>query len=415
MKKSFTLLLCSLFLFSQATFAQVFVEEFDNEDPAYMGGAALFNFAEENGELTITTSSATGSFDNFTYEMHNAAGMTQIIDATDNNKIFVRAKASNVGTQFRMDIEDADGYATTQNSIVKTLTTEYQVLEFDFTGLYIDGGFGGTSCTTGPCPVDGSQARQLVFYPDPAIGGFGGTIVIDYIAFGEEPTGIIMSDVFQDHFEMDSSINAFYDVGPGYQLELANSNLVITGDGTNPMWDPITYFFRNPNTLEEIDIDASGNNKFYIRAKSSVEGTVLRADLQDIDTYVTTQGSITKLLTTEYVTYEFDYSGAFFDLGYGGTPCTDLTAPCPVNAERIGNLVFFIEPGVGEFLGQIDIDYISFDIPLEPPGPEPDLIYSDHFNNETLDFTGEVPGFAMVETGSEWIITADNSATFRFN
>ncbi|MFK7932205.1 MAG: T9SS type A sorting domain-containing protein [Saprospiraceae bacterium] len=409
MQKIFTLLL--LFGLSTWSYGQVYLEEFDDDNVEYMGGSGSYSFAEANGELTVQATN-TAPFDVFTYQP-NDGSETINVDASENNKIFVRAKASNVGTQLRMDLQDADGFGTSLAGITKTLTTEYQVLEFDFTGLYQDGGYGGTPCTsdTAPCTVDGSQVAQFLFFTDPGVGGFNGTVVIDYIALGEEPETVAMSDVFQDHFEQDSSINSFSVIGPGYDVVLnGDSEVVITGNGTNPMWDPITYFFRNPITLDTIDIDVSGNNKLFVKVKSTVENTALRIDVQDIDGFVNTQGSVTKILGTDYQIIEYDYSGTYQDLGYGGTPCTESTAPCPVDPSRIGQIVMFIEPGVGEFLGEIKIDYISFGTSLEPPGDEAIGIYGDHFGNELLEYTGEGAGFAQSEMNSEWVITGDGSA-----
>lgn len=408
MKRIFTLL-CSLFLLSTLSYAQVYVDEFDNDDPAYMGGSSSYTFSEANGELSINASSP-APFDVFTYQFHDSTdGSPVIVDATGNNKVFVRAKASNVGTQLRMDVQDADGYVTSLAGITKTLTTDYQVLEFDFTDMYVDGGFGGTSCMAGPCPVDGANLVQLVFFTDPGIGGFNGTIVIDYVAFGEEPTGIIMSDIFQDHFETDSSLTSFVFTA-SYDLSLSNdTELIIAGDGTNPMWDPLSYAIRNPVTWDPIDIDISGNHKMFIKIKSTVPNTVIRFDMIDLDGFANTQGSITKLVGTDYSIIEYDFAGTYIDLGFGGTPCTPDTAPCPVDPTRIASMNIFIEPGVGEFLGELTVDYISFGIPLEPAGPSAALIYQDHYNNEVLDFTTETPGFGIAEAGSELIISGDGS------
>ncbi len=398
---------------SATVVAQVYLDEFDNDDPAFTGGAGTYSIAEMNGEMVVT-GSGTGAWDVFTYQMHDpSAGAGVIVDATGNNKVYVRAKASNVGTQLRMDIQDAGGYMTTNAGLTKTLTTDYQVLEFDFTGVYQDGGYGGTACDAAdaPCPVDGTMSNQLVFYADPGIGGFAGTIIIDYVAFGEEPSEVIMSDVFQDHFDMDSSINSIAYVGAGLGVDLdGSSNLVVTGDGTSGAYDPITYIFRNPVTLDTIDLDVSGNNKLYVKMKSSLANTALRIDLQDLDGFITTQGSITKILGTDYTVFEYDFTGTYQDLGYGGTPCTPETAPCPVDPTRIADILLYINPGSGEFLGEITIDYISFGIPLEPAGPEAQLIYGDHFGNATLEYVGDAPGFISSEAGTEWSIAGDGSA-----
>ncbi|MEN0002764.1 MAG: T9SS type A sorting domain-containing protein [Bacteroidota bacterium] len=409
MKKLFTLLV-SLCLWSAVSVAQVYVDQFDNDDPAFMGGSPSYSFSEENGELTINASN-TAPFDVFTYALHDpASGNTVSVDATANNKVFVRAKASNVGTSLRMDLEDGDGFVTSLAGISKILTTDYQILEFDFAGAYTDGGFGGTACSSGPCPVDGTNITQLVFFTDPGVGGFNGTVVIDYISFGEEPEGEIMSDVFQDHFESDSSITSFVNLAT-YDLSLSdNSELIVTGDGTNPMWDPLSYLIRNQVTYDPIDIDITGNNKMYVKIKSTVPNTTIRFDVIDIDGFANTQGSITKLVGTDFSVIEFDFAGTYIDLGFGGTPCTPDTAPCSVDGTRVSQMNIFIEPGVGEFLGELTIDYISFGIPLEPAGPSAELIYEDHFNNETLEYTAETPGLAVSETGSDLIIEGNGAA-----
>lgn len=411
--KKCLLFFLNVLLCSTLGFAQVYLDEFDNDDPAFMGGTDTYSFAESNSELTVTASN-TGPWDVFTYQLHNpASGESVLIDMTENNKIFVRAKASNVGTQLRLDIQDKDGFLTSLAGITKTLTTEFMVLEFDFGGTYQDGGFGGTPCTgdTSPCPVDGTQIDQLIFYTNPGAGGFNGSVVFDYISFGSESEGVIVSDVFQDHFDQgDSTLTSFDFVAPGYSLSVNETEVTVSGDGTTAMWDPIGLLIRNQNTFEPIDIDVTGNNKMFIKVKSSTPGTALRIDIQDIDDFVNTQGSITKIIGTEYEVLEYDYSGTYSDLGFGGTPCTQETAPCPVNGERIAHLLFFIEPGVGGYVGDLTIDYISFGKSLEPAGEEPELIYTDHFSNELLEYTTPSAGFEAAEVESDLIITGDGSA-----
>ncbi|MEM6342254.1 MAG: T9SS type A sorting domain-containing protein [Bacteroidota bacterium] len=409
--KGYYLLLASLFFWAQTASGQVYLDQFDNDDPAFTGGAGSYTFGEANGEWTITANNP-GAFDAFTYELHDpSANMGIKLDMSGNNKVFVRAKASAVGTQLRMDVQDSTGYLTSLPGLSKTLTSTYQVLEFDFTGVYQDGGYGGTPCSTGPCPVDSSVINRLIFYTDPGVGGFNGTVVIDYIAFGSEPSLIPMSDVFQDHFETDSAINSFSFVSAGYNLNLNtdSSTITISGDGSMGPFDPLTYIFRNSN-LDTIDLDVTANNKLFVKVKSSVANTALRIDLQDINGFITTQGSITKIVGTDYSVLEYDFTGTYADLGYGGTPCTQATAPCPVDGTRIGNITIFIEPGAGMFLGDITIDYISFGTALEAAGPEAVLLYEDHFNDETVDYIGDTGGLVSSETGSDWIITGDGSS-----
>jgi len=411
--KKVLLLLFSFLSLATLTDAQVYLDEFDNDDPAFMGGAAAYTYGEANGELTITADGSAGPWDVITYQPHDAnAGSAVTVDATANNKIFVRAKASTIGTQLRLDLQDSGNFATTQASLTKTLTTDYMILEYDFTGGFVDGGFGGTGCATGPCPVDGADIVNMLFFINPGTGGFGGTIVIDYISFGEEPSTVITSDVFQDHFDTDSSINNIINVPSGFTqvLDIPNSQIIWTGDGSSVMWEPFAYNIRNPVTMEEIDIDVSGNNKLYVRAKSTTPNTVLRFDLLDIDGFATTQGSIGKILTDEWATYEYDYSGTFNDLGFGGTPCTAATAPCAVDATRIRTMTIFVDPGGEQYLGEVSIDYISFGNPLEPPEPPGVLEYGDHFNNNSTDFVADAGDFVSSEMGSEWTITGSGTS-----
>ncbi len=412
--KKHVLLFMYAMLFASIGFSQVYLDEFDNDDPAFTGGAATYTSSESNSEWTISAAN-TGPWDVFTYEFHNpATGEATLVDITGNNKIFVKVKASNVGTQLRMDVQDEAGFLTSIAGLTKTMTTEFMILEFDFSGTYQDGGFGGTPCTsdTAPCAVDGTKIKQLTFFTDPGVGGFNGSVVIDYISVGEEAVGEIISDVFQDHFDKaDSTITSFgadlFD--KGYNMTVEGSELRLTGDGTTQMWDAIGYSIRNQNTFEEQDIDMTGTNKLFVRVKSTVPGTALRIDVRDLDGFITTQGSITKIVDTEYTVLEYDFSGTYADLGFGGTPCTMETAPCPVDPKRVAGLVLFVEPGVGGFVGELTFDYFSFGNSLEPAGDAPVLSYGDHFSNETIEFTNS-DLFNVTETGSNLVIAGDGTA-----
>ena len=409
--KNTLLLLIAFLSFAQIATAQLYLDEFENGDVTALGGDASFSFGEADGELTVSANGTGGPFAPFTYNLHNVDDNSSVIvDATDNNKVYVRAKASVIGTELRMDLLDAAGFVTTQNAQAKILTTEYTVFEYDYTGAYVDGGFGGTACTAGPCDVDGTMITDLIFFTNAASGGFAGSVVIDYISFGVEPDGIITSDVFQDHMDNDSSLTSFVDQGIGYDFEQSGTMITITGDGSTGAWDPFVYEFRTPPTYESTDIDFTGTDKLYIKMRSSVPGTSVRCDLQDIDGFITTAGSITKIVDEEWSVFEFNFSGSYADLGFGGTPCTENTAPCPVDGSRIASMVFFIQPGTGQYVGNLDIDYFSVGNSLEPAGPDAQLIYNDHFDNETIEFVSDPPGFVSSETGTEWTLSGDGTA-----
>ncbi|MEL6674441.1 MAG: T9SS type A sorting domain-containing protein [Bacteroidota bacterium] len=406
--RTITTLIGCLMLSFYGLQAQVYSDHFDDGMTTPMGGAGSYTFSEANSELTVTATN-TGAWDVFTYQLTDENGNPVSIDVSGNNKLYVRAKASVVPTQFRVDLQDTAGYTTTVPGLIKTLTTDFLVLEFDFAGAYVDGGYGGTPCAMGPCGVDSSQIASLLFYTNPGAGGFNGTVVMDYLSFGQAPDTVITSGVFQDHMDDSSSVQSVAFLGQGYSASQAGSALMITGDGTTGQYDPFTYIFANHANQDTFDIDITGNYQLFIKVKSTAPNTALRIDVQDINGFASTQGSLTNIVDTVYQVLKYDFSGVMNDLGYGGTPCTQSTAPCPVDGTRVQQLLFFIEPGTGAFPGTISIDYISFGISLEPLGPEPDLIYQDHFGDETLSYTSGTAGFTVAEEGSDLVLTGDGT------
>lgn len=406
-------LLIAFLMTSLGVSGQVYVEQFDalNNFTAPTG----FTTSVANSELTLTGDGTSGPFNPFIYQPGDETGTPIIIDVTGTNKLFVRAKASSIGTELRVDVQDAAGFVTSVAGITKVLTNDYVTLEYDFTGLYNDGGFGGTPCNsmTAPCAVDGSMTQQFVIFVDPGVGSFSGNVVIDYISVGEDVGGGgNMSDIFQDHFDVDSSLTSMVDVPLGFTTSLQNgTEIVLRGDGTGGEFSPFAYEFRSPPSYESIDLDLNeGNGKVFIKMKSSVPSTVVRVDVQDINGFVSTQGSLQRIINEEYSVYEYDFTGVYADLGFGGTPCTMETAPCPLNSERIASLLFFIEPGVGAFAGDIIIDYISIGTSLEPAGDDPELVYFDRFNNNAVEFVSDGNGYLNSEEGTEWTITGDGTA-----
>ena len=401
--------------FGDVLTAQSYVDQFDGDDQfvSLNGG---FTAAVANSELTLLGDGTGGAFAPVVYEINDGsvAGPTDITPAP---KIYVRAKASTIATQLRVDVVDAAGFATSLRGITRTLTNDFVVYEYDFTGLLVDadGGFGGTPCNsmTQPCDVDGSTTSTLQFFVDPGVGGFDGDLVIDYVSVGEPAGSVIMSDIFQDHFDMDSSLTSF-SVANGHVADLVNgTELLITGDGSGGAFDAFAYDFRNNVTWESVNLDFSeGDNKLFVKMKSTVPGTVVRFDLQDADNFATTGGSLTRIVGTEFEVFEYDFTGLYSDLGFGGTACTQTTAPCPVDPTRINNMVMFINPGTGAFAGELTIDYISVGISLDPPGPQAIVVYEDEFDNNAVDSINTNPGsgYTNSEANSEWTITGDGTS-----
>ena len=365
------------------SFGQLYLDEFDDgkQDNTWYAGNG-FTSTEEGGEWTVNGDGTGGPFDPFGYQFVDEDGTPIAIDITENHKIFVRVAGSNLGTQLRMDVKDADGFVSTMPGIVKTLITDYTVLEFNFEGNLVDGGYGGTACDTGPCDVDGKRIVELNFFVNPGQPGWSGTVKLDFISVGEEPQVGPMSDVFQDQFDNAVSANYLGSSTAGFVNVIAEGQWKIQGDGTNGMWEPVNMLFYNTTTLDTTDVSMSaGDDKLYVRMRTDVPGTSIRIDIQDINDFASTAGSITKVISDEWTTYEFNYAGSYQDLAFGGTGCT--VGPCDLDAERIQNMIFFVNPGVEGFVGEVQIDYISVGTALEPEDPSNNvLVYGDHFSQD---------------------------------
>ncbi len=406
MKQAFTFLIFALLV--SPVISQVYIDEFDDGVESNISLGTGYTSIEENGEWSITGDGSGGAFEVFSLTPNNEDGTPLIIDISENNKIYVRVKASNLGTQLRMDVRDAEGFASTLGSVTKSLVSDYTVFEYDFTGALNDGGFGGTACESAdaPCPVDPTQIAGFDFYVNPGQGAFGGAIVFDFVSVGSAPNVGPISEVWQDNFDDETVLGFLSSSTPGLTNTISNSSWNIVGDGTGGMWEPVNMLFFNPTTLDTIDVPVSeGNDKVFIRMRSAVPGTTIRVDLQDINDMATTGGSITKAISDEWVTYEYNYAGAYSDLGFGGTGCSSDQAPCPVDSDRIANLILFINPGVGAFAGQVEIEYISIGTALEADGgDEGQLVYGDHFSG----------GDNYVNTAGSFELSVDNS-TLKIN
>jgi len=382
------------------SFGQIYLDDFDdgNQDNTFYNGSS-FSTSEADGEWTVSGDGTAGAFELFGYQLVDDSGAQVTLDITGNHKIFVRAKASNLGTQLRMDVKDVDGFVSTVPGVAKSLVNDYTVFEFNYQGNLVDGGYGGTACETGPCDVDGTRINELNFYVNPGQPGWGGTVKIDFIAIGEEPQVGPMSDVFQDQFDDQVSLNYIGLPDYGWTNVVDEGQWKIQGDGTNGMWQPVNMLFYNNATLDTTDISmAAGDDKLFIRMRSDVPGTSVRVDIQDINDFASTAGSITKVISDEWTTYEYNYAGSYQDLAFGGTGCT--SGPCDLDPERIRNMIIFVNPGVEGFVGEVQVDYISVGTALEAVDPTANqLAYGDHFSND----------YGTVGTGGSFGLTVENS------
>lgn len=385
------LLICLMAVISGSLLAQpFFVDEFD--DGTVVPDTDKFDITEANGEMVVAGNSTNGDWDGVWFQL------PQPLDVSASPKLYVRAKASILGTTLRMDLAGPDGTFTNVQPITNTLTDDYRVIEYDFSS--VDNG-----------DFDFTQVQAIFFFINPGSGGFTGQVSMDYFALGEDIEGPITSDIYQDQMGSDSSLTNFVNDVVGFTRERSEdgsdpSFLTFVGDGTAGPWTPHVYALRPAPEFIQTSVDITDNTKMFVKMRSSVPGTAVRIDVQDTDGIASIGNAITRILTDEFVVYEFDYTDAFHTFPTESCPTADVE-PCDVNLEAITELLMFVNGGTGMFSGTIDFDWISFGTNLDGAGPEAELVYQDHFDNERLDLTGSAEGVVVSESGSSMFLDGD--------
>lgn len=372
----------------------IFVDQF--EDGTVTPDVMTFDITEANGEMIVAGNGTNGDFDGVWFQF------PQTFDLSANPRLFVRVRASILGTTLRMDLVDANNNFTNVAPITQTLTDEFRVLEYDFSAVDVG-------------QVDLTQIISTFFFINPGTGGFTGQVAFDYIALGEAPAGVIMSDIYQDHMDSDSSITNWINEVPGFVRERnegpdGDSTIVtLVGDGTAGPWTPHVYALRPPPEFIQTSVDITDNPIVYVKMRTSVPGTSMRIDVQDTDDISSIGNAVTRILTTEYAVYEYDVTGAFQNFVNDACPTADVE-PCEVTLEAIKELLIYVNGGTGQFAGTIDIDWISFGTNLDGEGPEALLAYEDNFDNDRVDWTGGSEGLEVAEMDGNLIITGNGTS-----
>lgn len=389
------LLFCTLVLLSGGLFAQpIFVDQFD--DGTVTPSTDLFDVTEVDGEMIVSGNGTNGDWDGVWYQL------PQNFDVTASPKLYVRARASILGTNLRMDLVDVNNNFTNISPISQTLTDEYRVLEYDFSTVDVSN-------------VDLTQIQAIFFFINGGSGGFTGQVAFDYFALGEEPEGTIMSDIYQDHMDSDSSITNWVNEVPGFIRERnegpdGDSTIVtLVGDGTAGPWTPHVYALRPPPEFIQTSVDMTDNPVIYVKMRTSVPGTSIRIDVQDTDNISSIGNAVTRILTEEYAVYEYDVTGAFQNFVNDACPTADVE-PCDVTLEAIKELLVYVNGGTGQFAGTIDIDWISFGTNLDGEGPEALLMYEDEFDLGGTEWIGGSEGLEFEETGGNLVITGNGTS-----
>jgi len=187
MKTVFTLIasLSSFILLSQSV---VYEDHFDDGILSVGGDPTGYMMTLSDGTMQIVGTGAAGPWTAMSYEMHDGTGSPILVDASESPKLYIRAKGEN-SPSLRIDLQDEAGYVTNLDPIEITLDDDYSIYEYDYTGRLADGAYGGTPCTSAPCPLDESKVRGVIIFVNAANGGYAGTIDIDWISVGAPPGG----------------------------------------------------------------------------------------------------------------------------------------------------------------------------------------------------------------------------------
>jgi len=371
----------------------------------FVSTTGAYDLSVENSLLTITGGGGDAPYSTVTVTPYNEEGSI-LVDATGNNKVFLRARSDAANTLLRIDLLDSANYVTSGPSFTRLLSDEFQVFELDFTGNYIDGGFGGPPCEMGPCPVNGEVISNVLLYPNPADGGFNGNIEIDYISFGAPMGEDVLT--YSDQFD-DGDRSQWSDAG-GYTVEEVEGELVITGDGTAGAYSAFNYTAHDQDTGEPLVLDLTSNNKLYMKVKAT-KAVPMRVDLVDVGGFATTEPSRSAFIGEDYQVLEWDFTGTYTDGGYGGTSCE--TGPCPVDGTMITDFLVYIDADNGGYDGVVTIDWFSTIEPLETivdPGGGPTGVetYADEFVAEDASVWAS-DAFGVALAGGEVIVTGDGS------
>lgn len=166
------------------TYGQMTYSDNFDEGILKIEGTTDYSSSLSNNNVLITGTGSAGAYSPFVYQLHSSGNNTNA-DISSAPKLFIKAKGTN-NPDLRIDIQDAEEYVTNLSAQSRLLTNEFVIYELDYTGKLEDGGYGGPcDPMDAPCPVDASQIANLALFVNAAVGGYSGTIEIDWISFGE--------------------------------------------------------------------------------------------------------------------------------------------------------------------------------------------------------------------------------------
>ncbi|MFD0861552.1 glycoside hydrolase family 9 protein [Sungkyunkwania multivorans] len=158
-----------------------------------MASNSAYNVSLDNGNLKIDGNGSAGAYNALQYDVHNGGTLTTF-DMSAMPQLYIKARGTGAPV-LRIDVKDTDGYLSNLQANYATLTENFAIYTYDFVGDFLDGGYGGSPCTSAeaPCTVNPASIANLIVFVNDAVGGYNGTVEIDWISIGEpleeaEPT-----------------------------------------------------------------------------------------------------------------------------------------------------------------------------------------------------------------------------------
>ena len=160
----------------------LYQDDFDSNVLAVGGSPNGYSISIDADNFQIVGDGSAGQWASMGYSIHDGSGEGILLDASSSPKLYIRAKGS-MQPNLRIDFQDETGYMSNLDPLTMELTDSYTIYEYDFNGHLLDGAYGGP-CTTSPCVVDPSRLQTLIFFVNAPVGGYAGTIDIDWISIG---------------------------------------------------------------------------------------------------------------------------------------------------------------------------------------------------------------------------------------
>ena len=239
MKKFFLVLI--LFSFINKITAQIIFSDDFNQGINNTGYPDSYTSSLVSNNLRLSGNGSAAAYDAISYDIH-LNGVLTTIDISGSNKLYIKVKGTN-SPSFRIDLQDNVGYSTNLNPSVVSLSSNYTIFEIDYTNKYQDGAYGGP-CTLSPCTVNSSAIKRLVFFVNPGVGNYNGTIDIDWISFGEPLESIIPSHsirynqigYFVGKSKMINLIAASTFTGINYEVRNNANAIILSGVSPASSW-----------------------------------------------------------------------------------------------------------------------------------------------------------------------------------